>query len=166
MNGETPGFRNGTAGVLIRPPRLYLGALLIAFIGDSIWPAAIPLVGDSAAPVLRIGIGIALAAVGLAIAVLAMRGFQRAGTPVPTPQPTTALVTTGPYRYSRNPIYIGLTLLYAGIAIGADNPWALVLLVPVLLVMRYGVVAREEAYLVHKFGSGYESYRARVRRWL
>ena len=91
--------------------------------------------------------------------------FNRAGTNVPTYRPTTALVTGGPYRYSRNPLYISLFLAYAGIGIVADNLWILALGVPLFLIMRYGVVAREERYLERKFGQAYRDYKASVRRW-
>jgi protein-S-isoprenylcysteine O-methyltransferase Ste14 len=81
-------------------------------------------------------------------------------------KPTTALVTEGPFRYSRNPIYLALTLLYVGVALLINALWILLLIVPVLLVIRYGVIAREEAYLTRKFGDTYRQYTARVQRWL
>jgi protein-S-isoprenylcysteine O-methyltransferase Ste14 len=92
--------------------------------------------------------------------------FNRAGTNVPTYRPTTALVTDGPYRFSRNPLYISLFLVYAGVGIAADNLWIVGLGVPLFLIMRYGVVAREERYLERKFGQSYLAYKASVRRWL
>ena len=75
-------------------------------------------------------------------------------------------MTGGPFRYSRNPLYLGLTLLYAGVALLIPSTWPLILLVPVLLVMRWGVIAREERYLAGKFGEPYRTYLTRVRRWL
>jgi protein-S-isoprenylcysteine O-methyltransferase Ste14 len=96
----------------------------------------------------------------------ALGRFRRAGTPVCTNRPTTALVTVGIYRRTRNPMYVALTLLYAGIALAADSFWALALLAPLLLLMRYGVIAREERYLAREFGARYLEYRAAVRRWL
>jgi protein-S-isoprenylcysteine O-methyltransferase Ste14 len=80
--------------------------------------------------------------------------------------PTTSIVDTGPYRFTRNPIYLGMMLGLVGLAIAFDSPWPLVTLVPFALVIRYGVVAREEAYLERTFGEVYRRYRARVRRWL
>jgi protein-S-isoprenylcysteine O-methyltransferase Ste14 len=80
--------------------------------------------------------------------------------------PTTTIVQTGPYRFTRNPIYLGMFLGLVGLAIGFDSLWLLGTLVPFALVIRYGVVAREEAYLERKFGDVYCHYRARVRRWL
>jgi len=81
-------------------------------------------------------------------------------------KPTTALVTEGPFRYSRNPIYLALTLLYVGVALLINALWILLLVVPAVLVLRYGVIAREEAYLTRKFGEAYRQYMAQVRRWL
>ncbi len=94
------------------------------------------------------------------------RCFKRAGTSVDPLKPSTAILTEGPYRISRNPIYIGLTAAYAGIGIAVDAPWVWVLLLPTLVVMHYGVIAREERYLERKFGKEYLDYKARVRRWL
>ena len=80
--------------------------------------------------------------------------------------PTTAIVTDGPYRFTRNPIYLGMFLGLVGLAIAFDNLWLLAMLVPFALAIRYGVVAREETYLEGKFGEVYTAYRSRVRRWL
>ena len=75
-------------------------------------------------------------------------------------------IDTGPYRFMRNPIYLGMFLGLVGLAIAFDSLWLLVALVPFALVIRYGVVAREEAYLDRKFGDVYRRFRSRVRRWL
>jgi protein-S-isoprenylcysteine O-methyltransferase Ste14 len=88
-----------------------------------------------------------------------------AGSNVPTNQPTTAIVEEGPYRFSRNPIYVAMFVALIGLAIALNTLWLLVMLVPFALVIRYGVVAREEKYLDRKFGDFYRSYRSRVRRW-
>ena len=103
---------------------------------------------------------------GVADVAGAARLFQKAGTNVPTRKPTTALVTAGLYRFSRNPIYLSLSVIHVGIAVGTDNPWMLTLLVPTLIVVRYGVIAREEIYLEEKFGDDYRRYKAAVHRWL
>jgi protein-S-isoprenylcysteine O-methyltransferase Ste14 len=76
------------------------------------------------------------------------------------------LVTTGIYRWTRNPVYLGFFLLYGGIGVAALSPWILILLLPLVVTIRYGVVAREEAYLERRFGDFYRDYKARVRRWL
>jgi protein-S-isoprenylcysteine O-methyltransferase Ste14 len=104
--------------------------------------------------------------VSLPLALATFRVLSRAHTPVDPLKPTTALVTEGPFRYSRNPIYVALTLLYVGVALLVNVWWILLLVVPVLLVIRYGVIAREEAYLTRKFGEAYRQYTAQVRRWL
>jgi protein-S-isoprenylcysteine O-methyltransferase Ste14 len=85
---------------------------------------------------------------------------------LPSNQPVRALVTTGIHGWSRNPIYVGMFLLYAGIGIAAPSPWVLILALPLVVILRYGVVAREEAYLERRFGDAYRDYKARVRRWL
>ena len=102
----------------------------------------------------------------LALVAWAIVTITRAGSNVPTNLPTTTVVERGPYRLTRNPIYLGMSLGLIGLAIGFDDLWLLLMLVPFALVIRYGVVAREEAYLERKFGDVYRGYRSRVRRWL
>jgi protein-S-isoprenylcysteine O-methyltransferase Ste14 len=102
----------------------------------------------------------------LALFAWAITTITRAGSNVPTNMPTTSIVATGPYRFTRNPIYLGMMLGLVGLAIAFDSLWLLMTLVPFFLVIRYGVVARVEAYLERKFGEVYRRYRARVRRWL
>jgi len=102
----------------------------------------------------------------LALFAWAIATMTRAGSNVPTNLPTTTIVETGPYRFTRNPIYLGMFLGLVGLAIAFDSLWLLVMLVPFTLAIRYGVVAREEAYLERKFGDAYRQYRARVRRWV
>ncbi len=92
--------------------------------------------------------------------------MRRAGTEFDVHKPTTAIVENGPYRATRNPIYLGMLLGQVGIAIGFDNLWVLAMLVPFYFLIRHGVVAREEAYLERKFGTLYRNYKSRVRRWL
>jgi protein-S-isoprenylcysteine O-methyltransferase Ste14 len=92
--------------------------------------------------------------------------FGRAGTPVTPSSGTSRLVVVGPYRFSRNPDYVGQALLTAGLALLLGAPWALLALVPALLIVRCGVIGREERYLEHRFGEEYRHYRQQVRRWL
>ena len=103
---------------------------------------------------------------GVAIMVAGARNFSRAATPVPSNKPVRALVTAGIHGWSRNPIYVGMCLVYAGIGIAARSPWVLILALPLVVILRYGIVAREEAYLERRFGDAYRDYKARVRRWL
>ena len=94
------------------------------------------------------------------------RLFIRAKTEVPPHRPTSAIVTDGPYRFSRNPIYVALTLLSAGIALWVNSFWMLGLLIPTLVVMTIAVIGPEEQYLERKFGAEYLDFKSRVRRWI
>jgi protein-S-isoprenylcysteine O-methyltransferase Ste14 len=111
-------------------------------------------------------IGAALFLAGAAVARWGEQTMRQAGTNVRPDQPALALVTDGPFRFTRNPLYVGLTLLYAGVALLIPALWPLVLLVPVLAIMQWGVIRREERYLERKFGESYRAYLARVRRWV
>ena len=148
---------------LRRPPLLFLAALVLGFALDRLLP--LPLTHPELASIGWTAGG-ALVAVGIAIMAAGIRNFSRAGTPVPSNQVVRALVTTGIHGWSRNPIYVGMLLLYAGIAIAARSPWILILALPLFVILRYGVVAREEAYLERRFGETYRDYKAHVRRWL
>jgi protein-S-isoprenylcysteine O-methyltransferase Ste14 len=149
-----------TAGVIARPPILYLGSLAVGGVLDLVFPAPIP---DHA---LRLPAAVLLLVAGMALLVTCALRFRAAGTNVPTNMPTTALVISGPYRFSRNPIYLALTLIYLGLALGYGSWWPMVLLAPLLIVLRFGVIGREERYLEDKFGEAYRAYRSSVRRWL
>ena len=152
-----------TAGVITRPPLLYLACLLLGLALDRVLPLPLDL-PETALMQWTAGAGLIL--IGVAIVAAGVRNFSRAATPVPSNQPVRALVTTGIHGWSRNPIYVGMFLLYAGIGIAARSPWVLILALPLVIILRYGVVAREEAYLERRFGDAYRDYKARVRRWL
>jgi protein-S-isoprenylcysteine O-methyltransferase Ste14 len=151
------------AGAIARPPFLYLACLLLGLALDHVVP--LPLALPEAA-LIRWPVGGGLIVVGLAIVAAGIRNFSRAATPVPSNKPVRALVTTGIHSWSRNPIYVGMFLVYAGVGLAARSPWVLVLALPLAITLRYGVVAREEAYLERRFGDPYRDYKARVRRWL
>ena len=161
---ERPSDDAAVAGVLSRPPFLYLSCLVLGFALERLLP--LPLGFAERLPWSVGTAGGGLIAVGLAVMALAMRGFLDAGTPVPSSRPVRALVTTGIYGRSRNPIYVGMLLLYAGIGTTARSPWVLILALPLIIILRYGVIAREETYLERRFGDAYRDYKARVRRWL
>jgi protein-S-isoprenylcysteine O-methyltransferase Ste14 len=114
----------------------------------------------------HVWVGVVVFALAVALAVWAMVTIRRAGTQFDVHKPTTAIVENGPYRTTRNPIYLSIFLGKTGMAIGFDNLLVLAMLVPFYFVIRRGVVAREEAYLERKFGSVYRGYKSRVRRWL
>jgi protein-S-isoprenylcysteine O-methyltransferase Ste14 len=149
-----------TPGVIAPPPLLYLGALGIGFGLDRV-------IGTGSLPstvVLPVGAASIIAGVGLMGSFVQALG--RARTPLDPYKPTEAIVTDGPYRLTRNPGYLGMALTYAGIALVANAPWALVPLPVVIAVIDRGVIAREERYLERKFGARYMGYKRRVRRWI
>ena len=92
--------------------------------------------------------------------------FRRGGTSVPTHTPTATIVTTGPYRLSRNPIYVSMILLLIGVGVWTNSGWFWVLAVIAAVLLTYGVIVREERYLARKFGRAFDDYRDRVRRWI
>ena len=115
---------------------------------------------------LRRGIALALIIGGLLLDGMSAGLFRRLGTAVEPWKPSTALATDGPYRFSRNPIYVGFAITYAGLAIAMDSPIALLMLIPCLVLIDWAVIRKEEAYLSRTFGAEYDAYRNRVRRWL
>ena len=149
------------SNVVIHPPFAWALAL-VAGLGVG-WLSPLQFV-PTAVP--RAWVGGGLFAVGFVLAIWAIVTIRKAGTRVETNKPTTTIVANGPYRFTRNPIYIGMFLGQIGLAIGLDNLWVLATLVPFYLVIRYGVIAREETYLERKFGAVYLGYKSRVRRWM
>ncbi len=149
-----------SARVITRPPLLYLAALLMALALHWFWP--MPILNDG----IVIWVGSALAAFGIAIAMWGRRAMLAAGTNVDPTLPSTAIVTSGPFRITRNPLYLALTLLYVGLTLAIDTWWGFVGLVPLLVTMHVGVVLREERYLEQKFGDEYRRYKAAVARYL
>ncbi len=150
-----------SSGAAVRPPIVWALAAVSGLVIDWLYP--LPFL-PAAMPAGWLGAIVFV--VGLALLIWAATTFRRAGTHIHTVQPTTTIVEEGPYRYSRNPIYIGMFLGLIGLAVGFDSLWLLILLLPFYLVIRYGVVAPEEAYLERKFGDVYRAYKTRVRRWL
>ncbi|MGO4741088.1 isoprenylcysteine carboxylmethyltransferase family protein [Bosea sp. 2KB_26] len=158
---DANGKLRDTSGAAIRPPIAWALAALVGLALDWLYP--LPFMPAD----IRAGaLGGILFLAGLALLIWAATTFRRAGTQIQTTQPTTRIVDAGPYRFTRNPIYLGMFLGLIGLAVAFDSLWLLVLLVPFSLVIRYGVVAREEAYLDRKFGDVYLAYKARVGRWL
>src|SRR5499427_9647737 len=150
-----------TAQVIIRPP---LAWGLAAITGLALnWLMPLPFLPADLPPGW---LGAMVFVLALALFAWAIVTITRAGSNVPGNRPTTTIVQSGPYRVTRNPIYLGMFLGLIGLAVAFDNPWLLMMLVPFALVIRYGVVAREEAYLERKFGDVYRGYRSHVRRWL
>ncbi len=148
-----------TPGVIAPPPLLYLGPLLGGLLLDMLVP--MPRLPAR----LRLA-GLPLLAAGMSLAGWFFVTMRRAGTPVDPYEPPTALVVDGPFRHTRNPAYVGLTLGYAGVALLAGGRWPWLFLPGVLAVVKRGVIEREERYLEERFGPDYQDYRRRVRRWV
>jgi protein-S-isoprenylcysteine O-methyltransferase Ste14 len=156
MNQDTD-----VSNAVVRPPVAWALACVAGLGVDWLYPLRFVPTSVPAA-----WIGGAVFSVGFVLAIWAITTIRRAGTRVETYKPTTAIVENGPYRFTRNPIYLGMFLGQAGLAIGFNSAWILATLVPFYFVIRFGVIAREEAYLEHKFGEVYLAYKSRVRRWL
>ena len=150
-----------TPNVVVRPPVAWAVAVLAGLSLN--WLMPLPFVP---AVVPAGWLGAMVFALALALFAWAITTMTRAGSNVPTSLPTTNIVDTGPYRFTRNPIYLGMVLGLIGLSIALNSLWLLLTLVLFAVTIRYGVIAREEAYLEHKFGDVYGRYRARVRRWL
>jgi protein-S-isoprenylcysteine O-methyltransferase Ste14 len=156
------GVSDDNPGVIAPPPLLYAAAL-----GSGLTLDFLLLRTQTGTPgALRYGLAILLLVASSALIVGALKSFRRAGTNAAPWQPSTAIVTDGVYAFTRNPMYGAMMLLYLAIAIAADSVIALLFLVPLLIVMHYGVVLREERYLEAKFGDQYRHYKHAVRRWI
>jgi protein-S-isoprenylcysteine O-methyltransferase Ste14 len=150
------------SGVIVFPPILLLATLAVGIILGWFlplgWLASVP-------QVPRFVVGALLLALGVSFPFRVRRAFVAAGTNIRPDQPTTALVTTGLFAHARNPVYVGGTIALLGLALLLGSDWILILLVPALLVLHYGVVLREERYLERKFGAAYLAYKADVPRY-
>lgn len=156
--GDAGGGPDHGPGVRVPPPLLVAGAILVAWLLRRLLPlpvtAPLPLAGD------------AMFALALALILWAGVAMLRAGTDPRPDKPDAALVTTGPFRFSRNPIYLGFVLVAAGFALRWGDLWSWLAVVAAQQLLDRLVIAREEPYLARRFGAAYTAYRARVRRWL
>lgn len=151
---------NDAAGIIAPPPVLYLGALTFGLIAQGFhpWPIfSVPDVGLWLAGVLLI--------MSAGLARWSFVSLRQIGTTANPRAPSAALAVTGPFRVSRNPIYLAMTGLYLGVTLGANAYAPLILLAPLLVVMHFGVIRREEQYLARQFGAAYLAYASTVRRW-
>ena len=155
-----PSDEQDKAGVLAPPPLIYLGALIFGLILGRRFPISfLP-------RKMARGIGWPLLGGGVLLLGWFEWAMRQADTPTSPYKPVERIATEGPFRYSRNPGYLSMAMIYAGIASLANALWAILLLPVALLVIRHGVIEREERYLERKFDEEYLSYKARVRRWI
>ena len=143
----------------VKPPLIYLLSILVGLLIQFILPIHI-------LPSIAVVFGLLLIAVGIAVNVWSDRLFERVDTAVNPDIPPTTLVTTGIYQVTRNPMYLGLTLLQIGIGLALNNIWLLLALIPTLIIMTTQVIQREETFLEMEFGQVYLDYKSKVRRWL
>jgi protein-S-isoprenylcysteine O-methyltransferase Ste14 len=144
----------------VRPPLVFLASLVSGAALTVAW--SLPFVP----PALRLPVGGLLVAMAAALFSYSIKQFRMAGTPVPGNKPTTAIVRAGPYRFSRNPIYLAFFALHLGLAIWANSLWLMATLSATVAIIAVVVVPREERYLTGRFGAEYLEYKASVRRWL
>ncbi len=157
--GDRRGPERDVAGVVAPPPLIHLGFVLLGLAVQQFWPLSI-LAGAGAR-----WAGLGVVGLSLALAALSIREFRRFDTSFRTHHASTYLIRTGPFRYSRNPLYIFLSGIHVGIGLLLNTLWILIMLAPALVIMSVGVIAREERYLEGKFGKAYVDYKASVRRW-
>jgi protein-S-isoprenylcysteine O-methyltransferase Ste14 len=160
LEGRTKDRRQDTPGVIAPPPLIYAAALIAGLILHAMYP--VRFLPSTLTPVM----GWSLIGAGIFLIVAGFRAMHRAHTPVDPYKPSTAIVVEGPYRFSRNPLYVSLTIVYVGIAMLINTLWVLLLLPVILFIIRRGVIDREERYLEQKFGEEYLRYKANVRRWI
>jgi protein-S-isoprenylcysteine O-methyltransferase Ste14 len=152
--------RPDNPGVRVPPPALYALAVLVGYLLNHRWP--LPISGGASVQALAW----LLVGAWLALTVSSIGNFRRSRTSMVPIRPATSLVIAGPYRFTRNPMYVGLAVLTVALGLFLDSWWPIVLLVPVLFVVRAFVIAPEERYLERRFGADYVAYTQRVRRWL
>jgi protein-S-isoprenylcysteine O-methyltransferase Ste14 len=153
----------GSADVAVKPALLFAGTLVLGCLLSWVVPLG-PGLGSANGRAFAVGGSLVL--IGLALATVSVREVRRMSANVVPGEGATALVKGGPYRFTRNPIYIGFVILYFGLAIVLTSVWMLLLLIPGLIILQRGVVEREETHLQAKLGEPYRRYQARVPRWL
>ena len=149
-----------SAGVVAPAPILYGFALVVGLVIEYAWPTVVPM------KVVSLWLGSLMIAMSIPIVISAVLALRRGRTAFDARRPTTTIVSDGAFQYSRNPTYLSLTLLYFGASLLIDSLWVLVMLVPAVALIQWGVIFREERYLEQEFGEEYRNYARRVRRWI
>jgi protein-S-isoprenylcysteine O-methyltransferase Ste14 len=155
-----PGEEQDKAGVVAPPPLIYLGALVFGLLLGRRFPI------DFLPRTIARGFGWPLLGGGVLLLGWFERAMRQADTPASPYKPVSHIATEGPFRYTRNPGYLSMAMIYAGIATIANALWSILLLPVALLVIQRGVIEREERYLERKFGEEYLRYKEQVRRWI
>jgi protein-S-isoprenylcysteine O-methyltransferase Ste14 len=150
-------------GIRFPPPFVYAAGWVVAWALDR--RLAFRIAGTSQST-LQVMAGLAMLAAGLAVVFWGLITFARHRTAVFPTRPARLLVAGGPYRFTRNPMYVGLTLAYVGLALVSNWAWPLVMLVPVVAIISRYVIRREEQHLRSSFGATFDDYCRRVRRWM
>ena len=148
------------AGVAFHPPLLLLASLGVGFLLR--WLVPHPVLAAPASAT----IGPVVVALSFGVFIWALVTMLRGHASIPTNTPTEAIVTDGPYRLSRNPIYLSMILLQVGVGIWTASLWFFILAAVCVALLTWGVIRREERYLTRKFGNEYLSYKSNVRRWI
>lgn len=147
--------------VSLHPPTIFLSGLVIGFLLRAFLGGWLPLprlAGEAAGGVLLLA--------GVVIAVSAISAFSESGEKLPPATPSNALLTHGAFQWSRNPIYLAMTLVGIGFGLATLNLWMILTSLATAALLNFFVIPREEDYLMRRFGSDYAAYRAKVRRWL
>ncbi len=147
------------AGVAFHPPLLLLGSIGLGFAARWLAPA------EFLPRAWAVFGGPILVAASFGVFLWAANTMHRGGASIPTGEPTNSLVVSGPYRFSRNPIYLGMVCLLLGIGIWANSLWFIGLAAITIVLLNWGVISREEHYLERKIGAEYSAYKGRTRRW-
>ncbi|MBL4573322.1 MAG: isoprenylcysteine carboxylmethyltransferase family protein [Gammaproteobacteria bacterium] len=148
------------AAVKFPPPAIFACAILLGACLQYLWPAGLGI------PEFAEIFGYLLVLFGITIAILVATSFRRAGTAIEPWKPTTSIVTTGLYAWSRNPIYAGFCLISMGVGVASNSLWIFISFIPAAFLLYHVAIAKEEAYLEEKFGEEYTDYKKKVRRWI
>lgn len=159
-----PALHDDHPDVIMLPPVMLLIALVVAIAME--FTSMLDFLPPISAVSWSFYLGLLLLVIALGLGVAATRTFRRVGTNLSPHQPSLQLATTGPYRFTRNPIYIGLVLILAGLSLIFSLDWGLILVPVLALLLHYGVVVREETYLAAKFGQPYRDFLNHTRRWI
>ena len=163
---NSEGHSDDRAQVRIPPVLFFLPLFIALAIHYLVWPLEFSVPEALGGWITRVVVGGLIGLIGIGLQGLAIAEFRKTGQAPSVEQPTTSIIRTGPYRFSRNPIYLGAVLIYLGVAIATGSIWVLVALGPTIVMTHFLAIVPEEQYLERKFGDEYDRYKQSVRRWL